>query len=471
MAELVLAASGTNAVDEDIIVEARAVNREASEEEDINNEEAPDEAPARASDDVEQQQGTNNEAADGGKRKSNAKLIYIGVCVLVLIIIAIVLGIVLGLTLSETAGAGRTCDQLVILQNRDRRYVTLDATNALSWAEGAADESDAEFFIRVPTVNGFMLKSTSNGNFVEFRGTTLSATGANGVVINTEACGTNPAGFGALRADTNADGKALNEMGNYWQSDASSLILADSCLKADSGSWEKFRLVVTSADVDCNGPTLICDDGIQNQGEEGVDCGGPCAQDCGAVTGYCGDGIVNPELGGEQCDDGNDFSCDGCDANCQLETAAGTCDQVVILQNRDRRYATLDITNALSWAQGTVDQRGAEVFIRESTGCGFTLKSTSNGNFVELQGATLSATGANGVVINTEACGTNPEGFGALRADTSADGNALNDMNNYWQSDASLDLVGSCPAASAISWEKFRVVVTSADVDCNGPLL
>jgi hypothetical protein len=111
-------------------------------------------------------------------------------------------------------------------------------------------------------------------------------------------------------------------------------------------------------------------------------------------------------------------------------------------------------------------QGGAEVFIRESTSCGFTLKSTSNGNFVEIQDNKLSATGASGVIINTEACGINPVGFGALRADTNADGNAFNDAGNYWKSDATIGLTGGCPPANLLSWEKFQVVVTLADVDC-----
>jgi hypothetical protein len=149
------------------------------------------------------------------------------------------------------------------------------------------------------------------------------------------------------------------------------------------------------------------------------------------------------------------------------EPEPGTCDQVVVLQNRDDRYATLDGANVLSWAQGAEAESGAEVFIRESTSwCGFTLKSISNGNFVEIQNNKLSATGATGVVINTEACGNDPAGFGALRADTNADGNASNDADNYWKSNDSIGLTGGCTPESLTSWEKFQVVVTSADVDC-----
>jgi len=49
-----------------------------------------------------------------------------------------------------------------------------------------------------------------------------------------------------------------------------------------------------------------CSDGLQNQGEAGVDCGGPC----GAC---CGNGLVDA---GEQCDDGNSVDTDSCSNAC-----------------------------------------------------------------------------------------------------------------------------------------------------------
>jgi cysteine-rich repeat protein len=36
------------------------------------------------------------------------------------------------------------------------------------------------------------------------------------------------------------------------------------------------------------------------------------------VIEFCGDGILQPGLG-EQCDDGNNQSGDGCDSNCLVE--------------------------------------------------------------------------------------------------------------------------------------------------------
>jgi hypothetical protein len=113
-------------------------------------------------------------------------------------------------------------------------------------------------------------------------------------------------------------------------------------------------------------------------------------------------------------------------------TAAGTYDQVVVLQDRGGHYATLHGANALRWESGAAVQSGVEVFIHESTSYGFTLKSISNGNFVEIQDKELRATGTSGVIINIEACGTNSARLGVLRADTTADGNALNDAGNNW---------------------------------------
>lgn len=62
-----------------------------------------------------------------------------------------------------------------------------------------------------------------------------------------------------------------------------------------------------------------CSDGIMNNGETGVDCGGPNCAAC--ATGTCGDGTVqDPNSNGvnEECDDGNSNNQDACDNNCQL---------------------------------------------------------------------------------------------------------------------------------------------------------
>lgn len=81
-------------------------------------------------------------------------------------------------------------------------------------------------------------------------------------------------------------------------------------------------------------PDPTCDDGVRNQGESDVDCGGPCspcglgdscnvALDCESgicrarrcVEPVCGDTITE---GDEACDDGNDVDDDGCTNACTL---------------------------------------------------------------------------------------------------------------------------------------------------------
>jgi hypothetical protein len=62
--------------------------------------------------------------------------------------------------------------------------------------------------------------------------------------------------------------------------------------------------------VDCGGPCAACatcTDGIQNQGETGVDCGGPCA-----ACATCSDGIQNQGETGVDCGGPNCAPCAGC---------------------------------------------------------------------------------------------------------------------------------------------------------------
>ncbi len=61
--------------------------------------------------------------------------------------------------------------------------------------------------------------------------------------------------------------------------------------------------------IDCGGPcppctnvaTATCSDGIQNQGEEGVDCGGPCSACATTNDPSCSDGIQNQGEEGVDC--------------------------------------------------------------------------------------------------------------------------------------------------------------------------
>lgn len=67
-----------------------------------------------------------------------------------------------------------------------------------------------------------------------------------------------------------------------------SLILFSSCQKnstssASSGTCSDGILNQDETAIDCGGKCskcVTCSDGIQNQGETGIDCGGPCANTC-----------------------------------------------------------------------------------------------------------------------------------------------------------------------------------------------
>ncbi|MDP2341248.1 MAG: hypothetical protein Q8O67_09835 [Deltaproteobacteria bacterium] len=60
----------------------------------------------------------------------------------------------------------------------------------------------------------------------------------------------------------------------------------------------------------------LCDDGVDNDGDQLVDCDDPV---CGLddVCGACGNGLLDEDI--EGCDDGNRIGGDGCDAGCLLE--------------------------------------------------------------------------------------------------------------------------------------------------------
>jgi cysteine-rich repeat protein len=62
---------------------------------------------------------------------------------------------------------------------------------------------------------------------------------------------------------------------------------------------------------------------VDNDGDGLGDCADP---DCAAAPGcqpYCGDGVVDP---GEECDDGNGDSGDGCSPACLIEGVETACD-------------------------------------------------------------------------------------------------------------------------------------------------
>ena len=68
-------------------------------------------------------------------------------------------------------------------------------------------------------------------------------------------------------------------------------------------------------------PTEVCDDGANNAQYATSTANRNCMPDCTAFAPYCGDNILQPAFG-EQCDDGNNTSGDGCSATCQIESTA-----------------------------------------------------------------------------------------------------------------------------------------------------
>jgi hypothetical protein len=85
----------------------------------------------------------------------------------------------------------------------------------------------------------------------------------------------------------------LNDCPGTWEKPEErrncTFILSPSCFDGIKNQGE--------LEIDCGGPCNPCSncyDGIQNQGEEGVDCGGPCPRQCGALYALyplCGDGV------------------------------------------------------------------------------------------------------------------------------------------------------------------------------------
>jgi hypothetical protein len=89
-------------------------------------------------------------------------------------------------------------------------------------------------------------------------------------------------------------------------------------------------IVVVETGIDCDDnfltscpdcPIPTCFDGIQNQGEEGIDCGGPCPTPCDP-TPSCGNGYQDGNETGVDCDDDASTICPPC-ATCDDEILNG----------------------------------------------------------------------------------------------------------------------------------------------------
>ena len=68
-------------------------------------------------------------------------------------------------------------------------------------------------------------------------------------------------------------------------------------------------------------PLEVCDDGTNNGQYATSTASRNCMPGCQAFAGYCGDGVLQ-QVYGEQCDDANNTSGDGCSSSCQIESTA-----------------------------------------------------------------------------------------------------------------------------------------------------
>ena len=115
--------------------------------------------------------------------------------------------------------------------------------------------------------------------------------------------------------------KNSNEWASFrnWATDNPSKVTLDACATCSDSIQNQGE-----TGIDCGGPCAACaaaptcSDGIQNQGETGIDCGGPCPA-CGG-TPTCSDGIQNQGETGIDCGG----PCPACGEPCVPDP--GSCD-------------------------------------------------------------------------------------------------------------------------------------------------
>jgi hypothetical protein len=111
--------------------------------------------------------------------------------------------------------------------------------------------------------------------------------------------------------------------------------------------------------VDCGGPCspcATCSDGIRNQGESGVDCGEPCEADC-CSNGYqdagedgvdCGGDCEPCETGCGDCDDGNPCTTDRCiDEVCTHQPITPCCGNDICESSENSESCPADCSPAM----------------------------------------------------------------------------------------------------------------------------
>ena len=96
-------------------------------------------------------------------------------------------------------------------------------------------------------------------------------------------------------------------------------VLFKNQIKVKAGSLQTSVVIYICGNGIIEGPE-ICDDG-PNNGRYAYNAADKfCNTTCDGWAPYCGDGILQSDYG-EECDDGNNVSGDGCDATCKTEIA------------------------------------------------------------------------------------------------------------------------------------------------------
>ena len=168
---------------------------------------------------------------------------------------------------------------------------------------------------------------------------------------------------------------------------------------------------------DCNGATCVpnCDDGVQNNGEVGIDCGGPCAA-CvvGNPCAGAADCAGGPCVDGVCCDSACLGTCKACSAAKKGSGSDGTCGDIAPGADPDNECAgalscgigQCQVANGQACAQGAECQSG---FCVDGVCC-----STACGGACQACSAAKKGAGTNGT-CGSIASGMDPddECFGA----------------------------------------------------------